>query len=315
MLDTTTPSYFDAKFEYMQTLTSERLSLNLLQLFDSDFIFELVNTPDWIRFIGDRNVTSKAKAVAFVHSVINNANVNYWVVRLKKDNVPVGIVSLVKRDYLDSHDVGFAFLPEHTKKGFAYEAARTLLSHLAKENLYPTILATTNKENSSSIALLKKLGFQLDKEMKVNEEELLIFSISTDQILIDGITKSFFQIFTNARGCEVNLDELFNLCIAETQIIKVAETREEIHNLKDFIAPRQAILTNGTLTAFEEREVESETRIANRIAYRHSRFQKQGCLNGNTFKQSGNKFFHFIKTGSGWKISGVIWEDDKAGPE
>jgi RimJ/RimL family protein N-acetyltransferase len=157
-------------------LTSERLSLELLQPADADFIFELVNTPEWIRFIGDRNVTSREKAETFVHSVIKNTNVNYWVVRLKEGSVPVGIVSLVKRDYLDSHDVGFAFLPEHTRRGFAYEASQSLLRQLAEENLSPIILATTVKENASSIALLEKLGFHFDKQIDNGGEELLVYA-------------------------------------------------------------------------------------------------------------------------------------------
>lgn len=152
------------------------MSLELLQPADADFIFELVNTPEWIKFIGDRNVTSKEKAETFVQSVIKNVSVNYWVVRLKQRNVPVGIVSLVKRDYLDSHDVGFAFLPEHTGQGFAYEASRSLLRHLAEENLSPKILATTVKTNSNSIALLEKLGFHFDKQIDNGGEELLIYA-------------------------------------------------------------------------------------------------------------------------------------------
>ena len=160
------------------TLTSDRLTLQLLQPTDAEFIFELVNTPDWIRFIGDRNVSSKEKAVTFIHSVINNVNVDYWVVRLKDENVAVGIVSLVKRDYLDFHDVGFAFLPQHTKKGFAYEASLILLHYLAQEKLSPTILATTIKDNASSIALLEKLGFRFDRQIENGGEELFVYAAS-----------------------------------------------------------------------------------------------------------------------------------------
>jgi len=158
------------------TLTSERLSLSLLQPTDAEFIYKLVNTPDWIKFIGDRKVTSKSKAEGFVQSIMDSVHVNYWVVRLREGNVPTGIMSLVKRDYLDSHDVGFAFLPEHTGKGLAYEASRVLLRHLAEENLFPKILATTIKDNSNSIALLEKLGFHFDKEIENGGEELVVYA-------------------------------------------------------------------------------------------------------------------------------------------
>ncbi len=44
------------------TITSKRLTLSKLTLADSRFIYELVNTPDWIRFIGDRNVKTNEDA-------------------------------------------------------------------------------------------------------------------------------------------------------------------------------------------------------------------------------------------------------------
>src|SRR5579885_3676395 len=141
-------------------IITNRLSLSPLSIDDVDFIFELVNTPEWKRFIGDRNVNSKEAAVAFVQRIISNPNVNYWVVKKNDENLSLGIVSLVKRDYLEFFDVGFAFLQVHAKQGFAHESTLAFLHHLAKEKFSSTILATTVKENYKSIALLQKLGFQ-----------------------------------------------------------------------------------------------------------------------------------------------------------
>src|SRR6267142_5225976 len=101
----------------MQTqLVSERLFLTEVSFDDAEFIFELVNTPDWIRFIGDRNVKSKADASVLIERITDNPNVNYWVVKTKDQLTAVGIISFVKRDYLDFHDLGFAFLPHHAKQ-------------------------------------------------------------------------------------------------------------------------------------------------------------------------------------------------------
>ena len=166
------------------TIVTQRLRLTALTAIDADFIYELVNTPDWLKFIGDRMVSTKEKAEIFVRSVIHSLSVNYWVVRLhEQNNHPIGIVSLVKRDFLDFPDVGFAFLPTYTKQGFAFEATTALLRHLAEENGYSKILATTSKDNSSSISLLLKLGFHFDRELKADGEELLIYAASTNQFL------------------------------------------------------------------------------------------------------------------------------------
>lgn len=292
-------------------LTSKRLSLTKLSLDDADFIFELVNSPGWLKFIGDRKVKTPEDARLFVLKVISSPNVTYWMVRIQDQLTPIGIVSFIKRDYLDFYDVGFALLPVYSKQGYAYEAAITLMKHVAMEYPYPKILATTVKENSNSVALLKKLGFQFEKQIFADSEELLVYSISTDQFLIDQLTKSFFEIFTNLNGGPVKLIRIFDLCLPQTIIIKKSGINQEVYSLQEFIEPRQKILTDGTLTSFEEKETAGETRIVGAIAQRFSRYEKRGCFCGKDFQQKGNKLFQFVKTDQGWKINSVVWEDEE----
>ncbi len=296
----------------MQTIiTSNRLLLAKLSPEDVDFIYELVNSPGWLKFIGDRNVKTKEDARLLIQKIISNPNINYWIVRVREQLRPIGIVSFIKRDYLDHHDIGFAFLPQHSGQGYAQEAATSLLQNLAKENLYSKIVATTVKDNASSIALLKKLGFQFDKQIVADNEELLLYSILLDKFLIDQLTKSFFNIFTNLDNQSVNLSVIFDLCLYETIIIKKSIQKDEVYHLQTFIEPRQKILTDGTLTSFEEREVAEETKIIGRIAQRFSKYEKKGSFKGQDFKQQGNKIFQFVKTANGWKINAVVWEDDE----
>lgn len=80
----------------------------------------------------------------------------------------------MKRDYLDDHDIGFAFLPQYAKKGYAYEAVKAVLDLALKH--YPVLLATTISENKNSIALLSKLGLQYERTIKIENEKLLIYS-------------------------------------------------------------------------------------------------------------------------------------------
>ena len=133
----------------------------------------------------------------------------------------------------------------------------------------------------------------------------------SDKTLIDYQTKLFFNIFTNINNRQPDWDLIYKTCIPETLIIKKNGNEETIYNLESFIEPRKIILSDATLTDFEENEINEETRIIGNIAQRFSRYQKTGFLNGNYFKDNGNKFFQFIKTNDGWKINSLIWEDDK----
>jgi RimJ/RimL family protein N-acetyltransferase len=291
------------------TYTTQRLFLHQLSLQDGEFIMELLNTPGWIQFIGDRNITSKEKAEEYIEKIMANPNVTYWVVRIKDKQIPIGLVTLIKRDYLEHHDIGFAFLPQHNGKGYAREASAEVLSALTKDPAHTHIVAITLRENISSINLLEKMGLRFEKEVIDNGETLLLYSASMDKLLIDELTQNFFGIFTNKdQQPEWNL--IKTLCLPETLIIKKAGDTETIYNLGTFMEPRKKILSDGTLKGFEEREIKEETTVVGNIAQRFSMYRKSGYLEEKHFTEYGNKLFQFVKTTHGWKISSVIWEDD-----
>jgi RimJ/RimL family protein N-acetyltransferase len=155
-------------------LSTQRLLLDMLTREDQEFIIQLVNTQGWIKFIGDRNVHSKEEAIAYIDKILNTENLFYWVVRIKNKNLPIGIISFLKRTYLDSFDIGFAFLPEFNGYGYAYEAAQKILS-IVSETFKP-ILATTIPGNVKSTKLLVKLGLHFEKELEVEKEKIHIYS-------------------------------------------------------------------------------------------------------------------------------------------
>jgi ribosomal-protein-alanine N-acetyltransferase len=158
-------------------LYTERLALTYLTIDDSDFIMELVNTPGWLRFIGDRNVKNKEDAVVYIQRILDNPNINYWVVKLLPTYRQIGIITFIKRDYLNHHDLGFAFLPAESGKGYAYESSQLILNEKLNDPNHSTILATTVIDNHSSKKLLEKLGFKFEKQIIDDKETLLIYSI------------------------------------------------------------------------------------------------------------------------------------------
>ena len=150
-----------------------RLSLN-----DAEFIFELLNSEGWLKFIGDRNIKSTEDAQNYIQKIMDNPKINYWVVRSGDEKI--GMMSFIKRDYLDHHDLGFAFLPEHSNKGFAYEAAENVLKELLQDPAYKIIFGTTNTDNRSSIKLLEKLGFHYIREIENEGTTLSLYSIESE---------------------------------------------------------------------------------------------------------------------------------------
>ena len=165
------------------SIITERLLIDFLSTGDEDFMLELVNTKGWLKFIGDRNIHSKEDAAAYIKKILSNSNIIYYVVRVKENKFPAGIISFIKRDYLEHWDIGFAFLPEFEGHGYAFEAAREVLLKAIENPEHSNVFATTLPENESSIKLLKKLGLEFKKVIEAENELLHLYSGNKLQLI------------------------------------------------------------------------------------------------------------------------------------
>lgn len=161
---------------------TSRLTLTPLALTDKTFMLAILNSPGFITFIGDRQVRTLEDAGWYIKRIVDDPSFEYWVVKLKEDNSAIGTVTLIKRDYLDHHDIGFAFLPQYTKKGYAFEAANVVMRQLIEDGNHEFILATTAVDNVNSIQLLEKLGLKRQNKIKVGNREAWLFSIALKEI-------------------------------------------------------------------------------------------------------------------------------------
>ncbi len=145
-------------------LETERLILREAELTDHEFFLNLLNTPKWKQYIGDRGINTNSDSKDYIQErLINNYSANgfgFYVMVLKKSESPIGICGFVKRDFLDYQDFGFALLPAYERKGYTYEAGLSTLKYGENHLGFTKILAITSKENAASQKLLEKLGFE-----------------------------------------------------------------------------------------------------------------------------------------------------------
>ncbi|EID75621.1 GNAT family N-acetyltransferase [Imtechella halotolerans] len=165
-------------------LDTERLYLLPTTLEDAEFFMRLVNTPKWLRYIGDRNIKTVDDAKGYIeHRVLSQYKrlgySSFTIIR-KSDHEKLGVCGIYEREGLDSKDIGFAFLPEFEGQGFGYEAASALRDAAFKEFGLSELLAITSQSNLGSQKLLLKLGMQPQGKIVLpNEtEELFLFSLS-----------------------------------------------------------------------------------------------------------------------------------------
>lgn len=154
-------------------MNSQRLYYRKPKESDAAFIYGLVNEPDWIKYIGDRKVTSQEDAVRFINESLNAKqsldglglrvccllSSDLFAENQNKDT-PIGLCGLLKRDYLDSIDIGYAFINTYRGLGYGIEAASFFKDYAFSKLNVEKLYATVSKENKQSISLLEKLGFR-----------------------------------------------------------------------------------------------------------------------------------------------------------
>ena len=162
---------------------TNRLIISKITLDDAAFFLELVNTPNFIKYIGDRNLKTVEDAKTYLKNgtlkSYEDFGFGFYKLLLKEENnKAIGTCGLVKREQLDNVDIGFAMLPNYEGKGFGYESCIAVLK-LAKEQFkLNKVLAITLPTNNNSIKLLEKIGLSYEKRVKPfeDDEELLLFA-------------------------------------------------------------------------------------------------------------------------------------------
>lgn len=164
-------------------IQTPRLILRELTPDDAPFMLELLNSPGWLTYIGDRNIYNVEDAQMYIEvkniPSYQQHNFGFYAVELRDDQVVIGTCGMAQRDFLDDPDIGFAFLPEYTGKGYALEAAQAVMEFAQQDLGLQRILAFTLPVNKPSIRLLEKIGLRNVGTINIPDdpEELLLFAV------------------------------------------------------------------------------------------------------------------------------------------
>ena len=158
----------------VNVLSTARLVLRRLTTEDAQFIFELLNDPDFLRFVGDKGVRSLDHAREYILSgpVASYAQHGFglWLVELKDSNIPVGMCGLLKRDALDDVDIGFAFLHPYRSNGYAFESASAVVEYARHTLGLRRIVAIADRDNAGSLRVLEKIGMTFDRIIQLSDD-------------------------------------------------------------------------------------------------------------------------------------------------
>ncbi|WMW79174.1 GNAT family N-acetyltransferase [Undibacterium cyanobacteriorum] len=169
-----------AKLQYF--VDTERLSLRTLSVEDAEFYLSLVNDASFIKNIRDkgiRTIEQAQQAITTGHQDIQEKlGFSLYLVERKSDQAKLGLCGLVKRDNLPGVDIGYAFLPDFWRQGFAEEACRGILDWAKNGLNFKELYAIVSPSNLASANLLKKLGFQLQEQLNWEDGPVQLFRLN-----------------------------------------------------------------------------------------------------------------------------------------
>lgn len=148
-------------------METARLMLRRQTVEDAGFVLALMNDPEWIRYIGDRGVRTREEAQAYIQEgavkMYDHQGFGLYLVESKEDRKPVGLCGLIKRDFLDDVDLGFALAREYRGRGYAREAAAATVAYGWEVVGLRRIVAIVSPDNADSLRLLEGLGFSFER--------------------------------------------------------------------------------------------------------------------------------------------------------
>ncbi|AFM04682.1 acetyltransferase, ribosomal protein N-acetylase [Bernardetia litoralis DSM 6794] len=164
----------------MKILETERLIIEEANLSDASFFLRLLNSPNWLEFIGDRNIKSLEDATKYVQESLigsyKEKGFGFYKMSLRANNEPIGAIGFLKREYLEFPDIGYAILPNYESKGYVSEAAKAVLEYGKNKLQLKEIVAFTTEENLASQKILLKIGLYFIDKRILDGEECVYYS-------------------------------------------------------------------------------------------------------------------------------------------
>jgi len=158
----------------MNVLETDRLILRRIALEDAEFMLQLLNEPSFHRYIGDKGVRTIDDARNYIEqgpmASYERFGFGLFLTELKEPRVPIGMCGLLKRETLEDVDIGFAFVPQFWKQGYALESASGVMAYAKDVIGLNRLAAITSPDNDKSISVLLKLGMTFQRLMRLTDD-------------------------------------------------------------------------------------------------------------------------------------------------
>lgn len=152
------------KNDFFPEIYTERLYLRKLSLKDAETLFKYWSDPEVTKYLNIttfKDIEQAYSMIRLLNSLYNNKDGIRWAIATKKDNIVIGTCGYNNWIRKSSRgEIGYELGKEYWGNGYATEAIKEIIKYGFKSMNLNRIEAFTVPEATSSINLLKKLGFK-----------------------------------------------------------------------------------------------------------------------------------------------------------
>lgn len=145
-------------------LESKRLQIRKFNQEDVMAVHAYTSIPFVMKYIPEGVMTLEETTNFVLENMGDNAE-KYAVVQ-KEDNQLIGHIAFFKYFGQHTYEIGWVFNPDFYNRGFATEAARTILDYGFSELKLHRIIATCQPENIPSYRIMEKIGMRREGYFK-----------------------------------------------------------------------------------------------------------------------------------------------------
>lgn len=148
----------------LPTIEAERIRLRHLEETDIESLFDIFSDEEAMLYWSSppfAEMSEAAKLLAQINKNFEQKNLFQWGIALKENDKIIGTTTIFHLDMRNRRaEIGYALNRQFWKQGFVNEALNALFKFAFEELNLHRIEADVDPENTASIRVLERLGFE-----------------------------------------------------------------------------------------------------------------------------------------------------------
>ncbi len=157
-------------------LDTKRCSIREMTVKDLEGLYQIYSEPsitEYMENLYENRQKEEEYTRAYIQEHYRYYGYGLWIIFDKHTGSMIGRAGITNRDGFEQPELGYMISKPFQGKGYAYEVCKAILEYCKAELEIYDLNAFVEERNLVSIHLLKKLGFTLKGEIRLNELPLI----------------------------------------------------------------------------------------------------------------------------------------------